>query len=82
MKSRVLGEVIAIMMGIVVLAAGYEVNRNGYKSGVYHAVETWALLSLEQSIQGTNRTHGEMRDIVRQRLGVQNMTETRTGGLK
>lgn len=82
MKARILGELAGIMLAIGVLAAGYVVNRNGYKSGVNEALTAWALLDLEQSLQGTNRTNGEMLDIVCQRLGVKITTKTQTGGSK
>lgn len=82
MKARILGELAGIMLAIGVLAAGYVVNRNGYKSGVNAALMSFSLLNLEQNLQGTNRTHGEMHDIVCQRLGVKITTETKTGGSK
>ena len=42
-----------------------------YAKGVNDAIDAITLLSLEQRIQGTNRTWGAMADIVRERLHVE-----------
>jgi len=41
-----------------------------YEQGVNDALNAFALLNLEQDLQNTNRTFGEMNKIVKQRLGV------------
>lgn len=42
-----------------------------YDRGVNSALDALILLNLEQQLQGTNRTWGEMADIVRRRLDVE-----------
>lgn len=42
-----------------------------YAKGVNDALDAIALLSLEQRLEGTNRTWGAMADIVRKRLQVE-----------
>jgi len=42
-----------------------------YAKGVNDALDAITLLSLEQRLEGTNRTWGAMADIVRERLHVE-----------
>lgn len=46
-------------------------NKLLYDRGVNSALDALILLNLEQQLQGTNRTWGEMADIVRRRLDVE-----------
>lgn len=46
-------------------------NTSDYAKGVNDALDTIALLSLEQQLQGTNRTWGTMGEIVCSRLRVE-----------
>jgi uncharacterized membrane protein YdfJ with MMPL/SSD domain len=46
-------------------------NKLLYDRGVNSALDALILLNLEQQLQGTNRTWGEMADMVRQRLNVE-----------
>lgn len=73
--------VIPVLLGWALVGVGsFAAWRNGstgiigrsYQDGVNHALEAAALLSLEQQIQGTNRTWATMAEIVCQRLGVEN----------
>lgn len=42
----------------------------GYEKGVNHALDSITMLNLEQWMQGTNRTYGQMGEIVADRLKV------------
>jgi hypothetical protein len=44
---------------------------SAYERGVNDALDAITLLSLEQRLEGTNRTWGAMADIVRERLHVE-----------
>ena len=46
-------------------------ENNDYAKGVNAALDAIMLLSLEQDLEGTNRTWGAMADIVRSRLHVE-----------
>jgi hypothetical protein len=48
---------------------------HAYTRGVNDALNAVMLLNLEQDLQGTNRTWGEMSDIVRNRLGADSIMD-------
>ena len=53
------------------LATNRYMSANDYANGVNAALDAIILLSLEQQLQGTNRTWGAMAEIVCKRLSIE-----------
>ena len=59
-----------IYTSVLVNCTNAPVRSPTYAQGVNDALDAITLLSLEQRLEGTNRTWGAMADIVRERLHV------------